>query len=426
MTNKELPFPIEYSFRSCFPTLTPGNKTWRLAYDDSLLCEIVRLLFAEKFETLDSFAEEGRYAKLPQKMWSEALLILCRGKCYYGFDTEWIGGAPFRELCAAADWIEDMSPGCVRSAEDKYGNNALFYIYSAWLESRSKSRGILDAFKGLMSVKEDVARFVRMGCDEEKKNSFGVSAQDLLSEVPKFALSLLCDSSCAVEDWCEGLKVLDCNNFISDRRLPLGSVIAIMTSDIVDEAWKIKTLSYIMERQLYGISFVPLEYDLGKCQALSGREVDSSGKDYPTEVDVLALLRQCDIAELDRLGTDGRLKRHDGKWASILLQLVLMANYDTAYSDGNRFLRKGVEWLEAMSPGVVASAIDKYGNNVLVYLLCALAETNPSYLARTAEGVEMAMADYEFLQKLGGDAARKNDFGVSAAMLLPTPEPAFE
>ena len=245
------------------------------------------------------------------------------------------------------------------------------------------------------------------------------SAKEPRADAPRLALSLLHDASLSIKDRCEGLKVLDRNNFICDSNIPVETVLAIMTSDIVDEAWKVKTLSYIMERQLYGMSFVPLEYDLGKCQALSCREVDESATDYPTESDILALLRHGNIAELDRLVADGRLKRHDAEWMAILFQAVLMVDYDTAYSDGNGFLYKCVEWLERMSPGVVASAFDKYENNVLVYLLCVLTETCPSYLARTDEGVEMAMEDYDFLQKLGGDAGRENAFGVSAAMLLP-------
>ncbi len=50
--------------------------------------------------------------------------------------------------------------------------------------------------------------------------------------------------------------------------------------------------------------------------------------------------------------------------------------------------------------------------------LCAtLTETNPSYLMRMSEEIEMAGADAAFLKSLGCDATRKNVFDASAGML---------
>ena len=53
----------------------------------------------------------------------------------------------------------------------------------------------------------------------------------------------------------------------------------------------------------------------------------------------------------------------------------------------------------------------------MAYLYATLTETNPSYLMRISEEIEMAEADAEFLKSLSCDATRKNVFGMSVGML---------
>ena len=70
-----------------------------------------------------------------------------------------------------------------------------------------------------------------------------------------------------------------------------------------------------------------------------------------------------------------------------------------------------------VSRGQTERTVPKTRGPNSVYLYATLTETDPSYLMRVPEGIEMAEADAEFLKSLSCDATRKNVFGMSVGML---------
>ena len=248
--------------------------------------------------------------------------------------------------------------------------------------------------------------------------------QDIVSDRDKTskALDFICDKSRSRQRRLEKLLSLDKTHAFGDSNIPGEVLLGIWESDMVSDYWKRKTLARVMKSQFYGVNVVPLEFQWNVARALVNK--DYSAEDVvesPTRGNVLKMLHDGEFEKLDRLANSRRLGRAGD--ASIvflgqfLFHVLMLADYDIASSDGNRYLMPAVKWIEKTVPGVVADATDRFGNNALVYLYATLTESNPSYLMRTRDGIEMAEEDAEFLKSLGCDAGQKNVFGVSAAML---------
>jgi len=216
------------------------------------------------------------------------------------------------------------------------------------------------------------------------------------------------------------LLSLDVNHFLRDSHLPDASIIGIWESASVSSTWKVRTLAKMMEAQMYGIMMIPLEYEKRIAHAAIRRECDPAGKDYPNRCNVLRMLHAGDFDTLNRLLGEGRLgvlRGMSGIWAQVLFHLILLADYDSATSDGNGFIADAVRWIESVAPGTLASGADRFGNNALMYLYGVLQLTNPTSLMRTRDGIEMAREDARFLIDLGCNPEQKNIFDVSYAMV---------
>ena len=247
--------------------------------------------------------------------------------------------------------------------------------------------------------------------------------KDIVSDRNKTskALDFICDKSRSRERRLERLLSLDQTHAFGDSNITGETLLGIWESDKVSCYWKSKTLARVMERQFYGVNVVPLEFQWNVAYALVNKDYPAEDADYLSRGNILKMLYEGAFEKLDQLdrtqwqGSLGMIAT--AFWGQFLFHLLMLADYDSASSDGNRYLRSAVKWIEGIAPGTVADAFDRFGNNALVYLNATLTETNPSYLMRTAEGIEMAGADAEFLKSLGCDISRKNVFGVSAGML---------
>ena len=204
--------------------------------------------------------------------------------------------------------------------------------------------------------------------------------------------------------------------------LPDRVILSFFESDCVSDSWKQHLLRKLADERFYGIMLVPLEFAIGDARAAAGKgccKPDAS-KDDSWRCYVLGLLYNGEFKTLDSLFVNGCAERFSatpGMWGYELFHLLLLADYDWAQSDGNRFLRPAVEWIEKTAPGTVAGARDKFGNNALMYLYGTMKLTNPCYLARTWDGVEMPEGDAAFLKGLGCEEGVENVFGVSYEML---------
>lgn len=220
------------------------------------------------------------------------------------------------------------------------------------------------------------------------------------------ALAALCDTARPVEERYAELLELDCNNFITDSQLPPECVMSIWTSGKVRESWKLETLKRLMKSQFYGVMFVPLDCEFGN----------------PLNRDILELIRDHRFDELEGSAFADRLaeaeRTVEGFWSALLRQLLYTEDYDDAYASANRSLHKGIAFIEGKCPGTVASLVDSFGNNALMYTLGALLESNPCYSARTQDGIETAKTDMEFLQRLGCSPETKNVFGISPTLMM--------
>ena len=247
--------------------------------------------------------------------------------------------------------------------------------------------------------------------------------KDIVSDRDKTAkaLDFICDKSKSREIRLERLLSLDQTHAFSGSNIPGEILLDIWESDKVSDYWKSKTLARVMERQFYGVNVVPLEFQWNVAHALVNKGYPAEDADHLSRGNILKMLYEGafeKLNQLDRTQWQGSLGMiATAYWGQFLFHLLMIADYDSASSDGNRYLRPAVKWIEEIAPGTVAGAFDRFGNNALVYLYATLTETNPSYLMRTAEGIEMAEADAEFLKSLGCDVSQKNVFGVSAEML---------
>lgn len=274
----------------------------------------------------------------------------------------------------------------------------------------------------------------RPPCDTwcEESGAFDIAGLDELAQLRTKAerhLASICKylDPIMVEELAQGrsnvlkeLFSLDVNHFLRDSHLPDTSIVGIWASASVSSTWKIKTLAKMMETQMYGIMMIPLEYEKRIAHAAIMRECDPSSKDYPNRCNVLRMLRSGDFDTLNRLHGEGRLgvlRGMSGIWAQVLFHLILLADYDSATSDGNGFIADAVRWIEKVAPGTLALGADRFGNNALMYLYGVLQLTNPTNLMRTHGGNEMAQEDAKFLIDLGCNPAQKNMFDVSYDMV---------
>ena len=248
--------------------------------------------------------------------------------------------------------------------------------------------------------------------------------KDIVSDRDKTAkaLDFICDQSKSRERRLKKLLSLDQTHAFSNSNIPGEILLDIWESDKVSCYWKSKTLARIMESQFYGVNVVPLEFQRNVAHALVNKDYSAEDAAHLSRGNILRMLYEGAFEKLDQLD---RARWQGGLgmiatafWGQFLFHVLMLADYDSASSDGNRYLRPAVKWIEGIAPGSVANAFDRFGNNALVYLYATLTETNPSYLMRTQDGIEMVEADAEFLKSLGCDASRKNVFGVSAGMLV--------
>ncbi len=235
------------------------------------------------------------------------------------------------------------------------------------------------------------------------------------------ALDFICDKSRSRPERQERLLSLDNTHAFRNSNIPADVLLDIWESDKVSCYWKSKTLARVMDQQFYGVNVVPLEFQWNVAHALANKDYSAEDGESPTRGNVLKMLHDGEFGKLDHLANSRTLGGLGDVstvfWWQFLFHVLMLADYDSASSDGNRYLRPAVKWIDKIVPGVVADATDRFGNNALVYLHATLTESNPSYLMRTRDGIEMAEADAEFLKSMGCDAGQKNVFGVSAAML---------
>ena len=243
------------------------------------------------------------------------------------------------------------------------------------------------------------------------------------------------------------LMSCDHTHAFSDSGIPEDVLLGIWESDKVSRYWKGQTLSAISKNQFYGVNVVPLEYQWSVASALAKGDYDRGPYGVLTRGMILQALYQGDFDWLDavvwkvkktKLGIYDYRTDPGGKmiadvlapdladkeatvfWGQMLFHVLMLAEYDIEYCGcrGNTYLRPAVEWIEKLVPGTVAKAVDRLGNNALMYLYATMTVSNPSYAFRTAAGIELAEDDAQFLKGLGCDASRKNVFGVSYEMFV--------
>jgi len=230
-------------------------------------------------------------------------------------------------------------------------------------------------------------------------------------------LVVVCDTAKDIEDRINALRTIDRNGFLRDSNVPASATLKVWESGLVNEDWKLETLKGMMESQFYGVMLVPMEYDRMSACAAAGLIPGYETKGPIVRKDILGLIRTGEFQSLEALVQKESIAPTTEYWGPILLSLLLTGDYDWASSDGNRYLRKAVAWIENQAPGTVAAACDKFGNNALAYLHCAMTESNPHYTSRTPDGIWMADNDAAFLIEHGCDADCENVFGISYKML---------
>lgn len=234
---------------------------------------------------------------------------------------------------------------------------------------------------------------------------------------PEETIEFLMDETNSDFACLKRLVASDKYHAIRDCGLTGRQLLSIWRSTLVDSSWKSNTLMKLRESELYGVLMMPLAFDPSIVRNSVNHAEDGRSGFPPSRGRILKLLHEREYRELDALLENGKLNVSAKEWGEVFLQLVLLADYDWAVSDGNRFLRGGAEWIERMAPGAIAKSADAYGSNALLYVYARCIVSNPRYLARTADGIEMAQVDAEYLMGLGCDAGRRNVFDVSYAAL---------
>ncbi len=233
-------------------------------------------------------------------------------------------------------------------------------------------------------------------------------------------LDFICDRGKDRAKRQEMLLSLDETHAFSESNIPGEILLDIWESDDVSRYWKAETLTKVMKMQFYGVNVVPLEFQRIVAFAMVRKEYDAMAERRPGRGCVLKMLHEGEFERLDAFAADGRLGwmgSFPGIWGQMLFHVLMLADYDSATAPWTSSLRPAVEWIERFAPGTAASAADRLGNTALIYLHATLTVTNPSYLSRTRDGIEMAADDGEFLKSLGCNARQENIFGVSYSML---------
>ena len=164
-------FQVEYSLAliTCLTSPLPEVAT----YEDIIFAEAVELLVNLRRRKLDEWEMAGMLACMGAR-WGEVLLMLC---ALADHSLDIIGGDKCCSFVDAVEWIEENHPGTVRTAKDKFGNNALVSACASWIQNIkncSPSESMADLFG------RNIDCLKRLGCDPAEKNDAGVSAGMLL------------------------------------------------------------------------------------------------------------------------------------------------------------------------------------------------------------------------------------------------------
>ena len=77
-------------------------------------------------------------------------------------------------------WIEGIAPGSVANAFDRFGNNALVYLYATLTETNLSC--LVQTQEGIEMAEADAEFLKSLGCNATRKNAFGVSAGMLAAD----------------------------------------------------------------------------------------------------------------------------------------------------------------------------------------------------------------------------------------------------